>query len=114
MCACIATDCLKPGMEFTVGAMIHGYHKDSQIWEAEDGKALQCQRETGNRYDLYAASTMKNDVVVGHVPRLISSLYSIFIQRGGSITCIVTRIRRYSAYLVQGDGNSLQDDLHYA
>jgi len=25
-------------MEFTVDAMIHGYHEYSQIWEAEDGK----------------------------------------------------------------------------
>ena len=89
-------------MEFTVDAMIRGYHEYRQIWEAEDGEVLQCQRETGNRHDLYAVATVKNDVIVGHVPRLISSLCSIFIRRGGSITCTVTGRCRYSADLVQG------------
>ena len=59
-------------MEFTVDAMIHGYHEYRQTWEAEDGEILQCQREISNSYNLYAAATVKNDVVVGHVPRLIS------------------------------------------
>ena len=40
--------------------------------------------------------------VIGHVPRQISPLCSVFIRRGGSITCIVNGPRRYSADLPQG------------
>ena len=40
--------------------------------------------------------------VVGHMPRKICPVCSIFIQRGGSITCTVSDRRRYSADLEQG------------
>ena len=40
--------------------------------------------------------------IVGHVPRRISPLCSVFIRRGGSITCIVDGPRRHSADLPQG------------
>ena len=112
ICTCALASVLET-MEFTVDAMIREYQEYNQIWEAEDGEVLQCQRETGNRHDLYAVATVKNDVVVGHVPRIILSLCSIFIRHGGSITCTVTAGCRYSADLVQGDVNSLQDDLYY-
>ena len=39
---------------------------------------------------------------VGHVPRKISAICSIFIRRGGSILCIVKGSRRYSSDLPQG------------
>ena len=88
--------------EFTVDSMIRGYHEYQEIWEAEDGEVLLCKREIGNRHDLYAVATVKDDVVVGHVPRRISLVCAIFIRRGGCITCRVTERRRYSADLVQG------------
>ena len=68
--------------QFTVDAMVRGYHEYKEIWEAEDGEVLRCQREAGNRHDLYAVATVKNDAVVGHVPRKISSLYSISFDVG--------------------------------
>lgn len=40
--------------------------------------------------------------VVGHVPRRISSICSVFLRRGGSITCTVTGSRHYSGDLPQG------------
>ena len=41
-------------------------------------------------------------VVIGHLPRKLSKICSLFIRRGGSICCIVTGGRRYSADLPQG------------
>ena len=40
--------------------------------------------------------------VVGHLPRLISTPCNHFIENHGTITCVVTGSRRYSADLEQG------------
>ena len=40
--------------------------------------------------------------MVGHVPRTISSVCSIFIRRGGNIVCRITGSREYSSDLEQG------------
>ena len=60
--------------------MVRGYHKYKDIWEAEVGENLVCERETGNVHDLYAVSVIKSGVVVGHVPRKISSTCSLFLR----------------------------------
>ena len=57
---------------------------------------------SGNRYDPYAVATLSDGRVVGHMPRKISPVCSIFIRCGGSITCTVSDRRRYSADLDQG------------
>ena len=41
-------------------------------------------------------------IVVGHVPRLISPISSIFIRRGSNISCRVNSSRHYSSDLPQG------------
>ena len=41
-------------------------------------------------------------VIVGHVPRLISMVCSVFIHQGGFIVCVVTGPRQYPADLPQG------------
>jgi len=67
---------------------------------------LQCEREVGNSHDPMSVAVKKlidgENTIVGHVPRRISPLCSVFIRRGGSITCIVDGPRRYSADLPQG------------
>lgn len=87
---------------FEVEAMVRGYHIYNDIWDASLGEHLQCGRETGNPQDIYAVAVLKSGVVVGHVPRKISSICSVFLRRGGVIHCIVTAARRYSADLEQG------------
>jgi len=57
--------------------------------------------------DPCAVAVMENHVavspsaIVGHVPRLISTVCYIFIRRGGSLTCIVMGARQYSEDLPQ-------------
>ena len=45
---------------------------------------------------------MKDETVVGHIPKKIPSICSLYLRRGGSIICRVTGSRRYSEDLIQG------------
>ncbi len=89
---------------FSWDSMIRGYHIYRSVWEAANGEELKCVREVGNRKDPYAVAVVKNsELTVGHIPRRISSLCSMFLQRGGTISCTVTTSeKRYSHDLPQG------------
>ena len=52
---------------FEVEAMVRGYHQYKEIWDAEVGEKLECQRETGNPHDIFAVAVLKSRVIVGHV-----------------------------------------------
>ena len=82
--------------------MVRGYHIYKEIWNAEIHKELRCEREVGNRSDTFTVAVKKGTVTVGHIPRCVSSICSIFIQRGGNIKCTVTGNRQYSSDLPQG------------
>ena len=66
------------------------------------GESLLCQPEFGNIADRYGVSIVTGGMVVGHVPRRISTIYHLFISRGGQIVCQVTGARQYSIDLPQG------------
>ena len=83
---------------FSFNSMIRGYHKYMMIWSNPiAGEELTCSRELGNSRDPYAIAVKKmigrEEKVVGHVPRRISAICSLFIRRGGNIRCQVTRFR---------------------
>ena len=82
--------------------MVRGYHVYKDIWTAVDGEEFQCRREGRNQFDPFAVAVMRGGTVIGHVPRKMLSICSLFLRRGGSITCQVTGGRRYSGDLVQG------------
>lgn len=79
-----------------------GYHVYKDTWDAALGEELQCQRETGNASDFYAVAVQKDGNIVGHLPRKISRVCTLFMRRGGDITCQVTGGRKYSSDLPQG------------
>jgi len=89
--------------------MIHEYHEYKHIWESPSpADHLFCQREIGSPHNTHAVA-IKGSVAgdgtvatVGHVPRKISTICSIFIRREGSIICVVNGMRCYSADLPQG------------
>jgi len=88
---------------FAIEAMVRGYHVYQSIWDvAFDGKNLECFREFGNIHDPSAVAIRKDNSVVGHVPRAISTVCSSFICCEGLILCRVSGSRRYSADLLQG------------
>ena len=87
--------------------MIRGYHVYKDIWTDPDyDEELECVREPGNSSDPLAVAVKKeisgDAVVVGHVPRSISPICSIFIRRGGIITSRANGHRCYSEDLPQG------------
>ena len=88
---------------FEIQAMIRGYHQYKQIWDTKFGEQLEFQRETGNPHDIFAVEVLKSGTgVVGHIPKKISSICSLFLRRGGAIHCTMTGAKCYSADLQQG------------
>ena len=81
---------------------VRGYHVYKNIWDASIGEELACQREPSNGVDRYAVVVIKDDAVVGHLPKKMARIYSLFLRRGGVIRCRVAGRRRYSADLPQG------------
>ena len=63
---------------------------------------LSCIRETTNRFDPFAVAVKKDSIVVGHVPRKIPAICSLFLRRRGIISCQIVGVRRYSSDLPQG------------
>ena len=70
--------------------MVRGYHVYQTVWEVSVSEVLPCTREPGNWHDPHAVAVKKGDIIVGHLPRNISCICSIFIQRGRSIECTAT------------------------
>ena len=59
--------------EFILESVVRGYHVFQHIWNAVVTEELPCSVETGNPSDRFAVAVLKQDTVVGHVPRLFSA-----------------------------------------
>jgi hypothetical protein len=88
--------------EIEVPCCVRGYHVYQTTWAAAVGEHLVCGREPTNAADRYAVAVVKDGSVIGHLPRKVSKVCSLFLRRGGSLHCIVTGGRRYSVDLPQG------------
>ena len=75
---------------FSLNSVVSGYHVYKDYWEAATGEILRCREERTNIHDPFAVAFIKDDSVVGHVPRK------------NSITCEITGGRKYSRDLPQG------------
>lgn len=91
---------------------MRGFHIYKEVWEPTE-ELLTCSREPSNVHDPYAVSMKtRENVIVGHVPKVISSLCNIFIAQGGTLECRVTGHKRYSVDLPQG-GLELPCELYF-
>ena len=87
----------------TLDSCVRGYHVFKDIWNPAIGDTLLAKPEFGNSHDPYAVAVVtSDDIVVGHLPRNISTLCHIFLRRSGSILVQVSGRRRYSRDLPQG------------
>ena len=75
--------------EFECESCIHGYHIYKYIWSSTVGEHLTYERETLNSTDSYAVAVLKDNVIISHLPRVLSRICSLFIARSGAITCVV-------------------------
>ena len=88
--------------ETEISCCVRGYHVYKDVWEAAIGEVLVCRREPSNAADRYAVAVTKEETIIGHLPRKLSKVCSLFLRRGGSIRSTVTGRRRYSSDLTQG------------
>ena len=86
----------------TADSVVRGYHVYSDSWSPVIGEVLVCEREPGNDEDMYAVAVLQSTRIVGHLPRKDSRKYSLFLRRGGAMSCEITGLRQYSADLPQG------------
>ena len=87
---------------FDIEAMVRGYHVYQAVWDASIHEELLCAREADNLRDPFAVAVVKSHQTVGHIPMKISSVCSLFLRHGGTITCKVTGSRQHSQDLPQG------------
>ena len=91
---------------FEVQSCVRGHHIYQSVWKLQIGQSLQCEHEQGNLKDPYVIAVLDNMCryikTVDHLPRKISAACSVFLRKGGHITCIVIAHRCYSADLPQG------------
>ena len=59
---------------FTLESTVRGYHMYKDIREASVGQSLPCWKEGSNLHDPYAVVVLERGVLVGHVPRAISTI----------------------------------------
>ena len=97
---------------FICGYHVYGYHVYKKIWRKAIGDELECDREPENSCDRYAVCVKRSGVIIDHLLRKLSSVCSLFLRRGGVISCTVTGGRRYSGDLHCGKAN-LSDQANH-
>ena len=88
--------------KFTFDSAVRGYHVYNVVWKPTIGKKLQADQELGNEADKFAVKVVKNNEIVGHLPRKYSRTLWYFIARGGKICLEVTGRRRHCKELCGG------------
>ena len=73
---------------FEIEAMVRGHHIYKNVWSAVIDEEFPCKREDGNGFDPFAVAVCNGDIVIGHVPRKISSVCSLYIRRGGPLETV--------------------------
>ena len=61
---------------------VHGYNVYGGIWEAAIGEVLVCEREPRNTADRYAMAVKRSGSMIGHLPKKMSHVCSLFLRRG--------------------------------
>ena len=87
---------------YKVESCIRGFHVYRAVWTPYIGEQLDCALDSGNSEDPFAVAVQKDGETIGHVPRTISCVSSLFLRRRGAISCTVTGNRRRSNDLPQG------------
>ena len=81
--------------KFTFDSAVRGYHVYKVDWKPTIGEKLQVDQELGNEAYKFAVKVVKNNEIVGHLPREYPRTLWYFIARGGKICVEVTGRRRH-------------------
>ena len=77
-------------VEYEWESCSRGHHIYYPVSVSYVGEQLVCIREPLNSVDRFAVAVKKDDSVVGHLPKKISEICSLFLRIRGSIRCRVT------------------------
>ena len=61
-----------------ISSFVRGYHAYLDVWTPAIGEVLLVKPEPTNEKDSKAVAVLKEDVIVGHVPRKLSPVCSSF------------------------------------
>ena len=93
-------------ISFEVWSCIRDYHIYKTVLTPHIGEMLPCCQENTNSHDPFAVKVLQlsgeDETIVGHLPRKISSVCSLFSRKGGQISAIVCGSRLFFRDLVQG------------
>ena len=84
---------------YRMESFIQGFHIYKEVWTPFIGERLGCAREKSNREDPFAVAMKRGTETVGHVPRTVSCVCTLFLRQRGSIFCEVTGSSRPSVDL---------------
>ena len=84
---------------YRMESCIRGFYIYKEVWTPFIGKRLGCAREKSNREDPFTVAMKRGTETVGHVPRTISCVYTLFLRQRGIISCEVERSSKPSVDL---------------
>ena len=100
---------------YSLQSVVTGHHIYKSVWSPTIGETLALEREEDNVHDRYAVTVIRNESIVGHMPRSISRVSSYFLMHGGSIECSITGHRRHGhglevpcVYVFKGTGRMIR------
>ena len=86
---------------------VRGYHVYKVDWKPTIGEKLQVDQELGNEANKFPVKVVKNNEIVGNLPREYSRTLWYFIARGGKICVEVTGCKRHCKQLCGGNPKTL-------
>ena len=84
----------------TFPSCVRCYHIYKDAWNPTIGDELDCLRDCANVIgNAVSVIDPLTKAIVGHLPKKISKVCSLFLHRGGTVRCEVTGGRNYSCDL---------------
>ena len=74
---------------FPIESFVRDYHIYKATRSVSVGEIVFIERKEMNMKDSFAVSVVRKDVIVGRVQSKISCVCSIYLRRGGIISCMV-------------------------
>ena len=75
---------------FEFQSYITGHHVYKDIWTQILDEKLATNKEKNNPHDKFAVAVVRDDQIVGHVPKDISKLCASLLLSGRKINCTLT------------------------
>ena len=69
---------------YIIDSYVRGHHVSKHFLDPDLEEKFVCKREPENPTDAYAVAVMVNSIVVGHIPKKISTAGSLFLPQNGS------------------------------